>query len=276
MLTEVVGAGGVRLSLRVAGAANASAIVFVHGWAQSSLAWSPQLADPGLSGRYRLVGMDLRGHGGSDVPALGYDDPRAWAEDLAAVIDFAGAGAPVLLVGWSYGGLVITDYLRVHGTTNVAGIVLAGAITEIGRGRPGGKTGPAMRGALPAALSDDPAEAVPALTALCAGMSSRPVDGPLAQSLLGTSLSVPPAVRAALFRRDVDSSVVLGGLDVPALVVHGVEDQVVDLSAGEYAAGKIAGARTRWMPGTGHLPFVEAAAEFNSALAQFAGERFAH
>ncbi|AXB46625.1 alpha/beta fold hydrolase [Amycolatopsis albispora] len=276
MLTEVIGAGGVRLGLRVAGAANTSAIVLVHGWAQSSLAWSPQLADPGLTARYRLVGVDLRGHGGSDVPALGYDEPRVWAEDLAAVIDFAGAGAPVLLVGWSYGGLVITDYLRVHGTTNVAGIVFAGAITEIGRDRPGGRVGPAMRNALPAALSDDPAEAVPALTALCAGMSSRPVDGPLAQSLLGTSLSVPPAVRAALFRRDVDSSAVLAGLDVPTLVIHGVQDQVVDLSAGEYAAGKIAGARTRWMPGTGHLPFVEAAAEFNSALEQFAGERFAH
>ncbi|RZQ64317.1 alpha/beta fold hydrolase [Amycolatopsis suaedae] len=270
MLTEVVGSGGVRLGLRVAGAERTPAIVLVHGWAQSSLAWSAQLADPDLAERFRLVAVDLRGHGNSDVPVEGYDDSLTWATDLAAVLDFAGAGAPVVLVGWSYGGLVIADYLRHHGTEGVAGIVLAGAITEIGRDRPGGATGPAMRAALPAALSDDPAVAVPALTMLSAHMAAEPVDGALAQALLGTSLSVPPRVRGALFRRKVDSGEVLAGIDVPALVVHGDADEVVDPSAGEYAAGKIPGARRRWFEGAGHLPFVERAAEFNDELRRFA------
>lgn len=273
MNTDIEGAGGARIGLGVTGRKDAPAIVFVHGWAQSSLAWSQQLTDPSLTERFRLVAMDLRGHGRSDVPAGGYDDPLSWAGDLAAVLAFA--GTPAVVVGWSYGGLVITDYLRVHGSAGLAGIVLTGAITEIGRGRRGGRIGPVMRSALPDALSEDPAVAVPALTAFADGMAERDVPGPLVQSLLGGMLAVPPAVRAALFRREVDSADVLAAVDVPTLVVHGTDDAVVDSSAGEYAAGKIKGADARWWEGVGHLPFVEDAAEFNSLLSRFAHERSA-
>jgi pimeloyl-ACP methyl ester carboxylesterase len=265
-----VSAAGVRLGLWVEGAANPRAIVFVHGWAQSSRVWAAQFADPALTDRFRLVAMDLRGHGASDVPAEGYDDPRNWAEDLAAVLDFAGGDA--IVVGWSYGGLVIADYLRTHGTARMCGIVLVGAITEIGRGRPGGRIGPVMRAALPAALSDDPQVAVPALVEFNRGMAAKPVSGVHAQALLGASLSVPPAVRGALFRRDIDSADVLATVDVPTLVVHGTADLVVDPRAGEYAARKIPGARGRWWEGVGHLPFVEAVLEFNTVLRQFADE----
>ncbi|QRP45541.1 alpha/beta fold hydrolase [Amycolatopsis sp. FDAARGOS 1241] len=270
MNTGVSGTTGVRLNVRVEGAENSRPIVFVHGWAQSSRAWSAQLADPGLTERFRLVAMDLRGHGASDVPAAGYDDPRQWADDLAAVLDFAGDDA--IVVGWSYGGLVITDYLRVHGTARLAGIVLVGAITEIGRGREGGKTGPVMRAALPAALSDDPEVAVPALTGFMRSQASTAVPGTFAQALLGASLAVPPAVRTALFKRDVESADVLAAVDKPTLVVHGGADRVVDPSAAEYSAGKIPGAVLRWFVDAGHLPFVEDAGEFNSALRRFSGE----
>lgn len=270
MRTEVVGHGGVRLGLRVEGAGNERPLVFVHGWAHSATVWSGQLADPALSERFRLVAMDLRGHGASDVPATGYDDPHVWADDLAAVLDFAGPGA--IVVASSYAGLVVADHVRVHGTGRIGGIVLVGAITEIGRGHEGGRIGPAMRAALPAALHEEPVIAVPALIALSAEMTARPLPGTLAQLLLGSSLSVPPAIRAALFRRDVGNEDVLARIDVPTLVVHGTADQVVEPSAGEYAAGKIPGASMRWFVDAGHLPFVEAAGEFGSALRQFSAD----
>jgi non-heme chloroperoxidase len=269
MNTEV-SSGGVRLGLRVEGIANARPIVFVHGWAQSSRAWDPQFADSALTSRFRLVAMDLRGHGASDVPVAGYDDSRNWAEDLSTVLDFAGDGA--IVVGWSYGGLVLADYLRVHGSARLSGIVLAGAITEIGRGRPGGRIGSVMRAAMPGALSEDPRVAVPAMVDFNRDMVAGPVPGPYAQALLGASLAVPPAVRGALFSRDVGSADVLEAVRVPALIMHGTEDLVVDRSAGEYAAGKIPGASVRWLEGVGHLPFVEAAPEFTTALRRFTDE----
>jgi non-heme chloroperoxidase len=190
MRTEVVGHGGTRLGLRVEGAENSRPIVFVHGWAQSSGAWAAQLADPALTERFRLVAMDLRGHGASDVPATGYDDPAVWADDLAAVLDFAGPDA--IVVAWSYGGLVLTDHIRVHGTARLRGLVFVGAITEIGPDRPGGAIGSLMREHMRAMLSDDPDIAVPALTAFSRDMVTRPIPGTQAQALLGASLSVPP------------------------------------------------------------------------------------
>ena len=245
-----------RLTVHEAGPADAPAVVLVHGWAQSGAAW-PE----GVDG-YRTYAVDLRGHGESDEPLDGYRDSAAWAEDLAAVL--AHVGRPAVLVGWSYGGLVIMDYLRVHGTAQVTGLVLAGAITEIGRGRPGGKIGQVMRAALPAALTDDDA-----LADFCAAMApALTVD--TVKQLTVAALRVSPAVRAALFQRDVSSADVLAAIDVPTVVLHGVDDQVVSPAAGEHAAATIPGADLVLLPDTAHLPFLERPVEFAAALAKVA------
>ncbi|HEV7648261.1 MAG TPA: alpha/beta hydrolase [Actinophytocola sp.] len=270
MISEVVGAGGVRLAVREAGAAHAPPIVFLHGWSASAAAWSYQLADSELASHHRLVAVDLRGHGHSDTPDPadgGYADSAVWAADVAAVLDRTG---PAVLVGWSYGGLVIADYLRERGTSGVAGVVLVGAITEIGRDRPGGEVGPGWSGLLRPALSDDPGVAVPALTAMAARMTADPAPGADARRLLSDMLRVPPAVRAALFRRTVDNANVLAGASVPALVVHGERDDVISPRAAKYAAGKIPGALVRWFPNVGHMPFTERVDEFNAVLREFA------
>ena len=258
-----------RIAVRAVGDPQTPPIVFVHGWASSNRAWDGQLTDLELAARHRLIAVDLRGHGASDVPLTGYDRPATWAGDIAAVLDHA--GAPAVLVGWSYGGLVITDYLREHGTAGVAGLVLTGALTELGRDHPGGAVGSAWDGILRAVLSEDPDEAVPALTTLAKRMTTTPRPGPQVQRHVGEMLSVPPHVRKALFRRDVGSAEVLAAVDVPTLVVHGTEDSVVHPSGAEYSAGKIPGAVLRWFPAVGHMPFTESREEFTAALLEFAG-----
>ncbi|WP_433266125.1 alpha/beta fold hydrolase [Actinosynnema sp. CS-041913] len=264
MLTSLLTAEGVRLSAREAGPAHGPAVVLVHGWAQSGEVWSHQLADP----PFHACAPDLRGHGGSDVPRDGYRDSATWAGDLATVLDHTG---PAVLVGWSYGGLVIADYLRAHGTSRVHGLVLVGAVTEIGRGRPGGVTGRVMREALPGALSDDPAVAVPALHRFCAEQAAG-LSGEVVQRLLGTALRVPARVRGELFRRDVDSADVLRAVDKPTLVLHGTADEVVDPAAGEYAAATIPGAELRRYEDVGHAPFLERPERFSADLAAFVAE----
>ena len=268
MIHFVEGADGTRLAVRAAGDPTTPPIVFVHGWARSGADWAAQLADPELTARHRLLAVDLRGHGLSEVAEGGYDDPATWAADLAAVLDFA--GAPAVLVGSSYGGLVITDYLRERGTTNVSGLLLAGALTEIGPGNPGGATGPLMGPGLRDYLAEDPDVAVPALTRLAAGLTAEPATGDLIQQRLGEFLLVPPRVRRALFRRNVTSADVLAGITVPVLIVHGTEDTVVAPAAADYAAGKIPGASLRWFEGVGHLPFAERVEDFAVALRGFA------
>ncbi|WNV91074.1 alpha/beta hydrolase [Umezawaea sp. Da 62-37] len=245
-------ARGVRLAVHEAGPVDGPAVVLVHGWTQSGAAWAA------VDG-FRTFAVDLRGHGDSDVPADGYDDPEAWADDLAAVL--AHVGRPAVLVGWSYGGLVVADYLRVRGTSLVDGLVLVGAITGIGRGRVGGRIGPVMRAAMPAALTDDTA-----LAAFCAAMAPS-LPAATVDRLTAAALRVPPAVRAALFDRDVDNTDVLAAVDVPVVVLHGLDDGVVAPSAAEHNANAIPGAELVLLPGTGHLPFLERPAEFAAALA---------
>ena len=269
---ELRGGSGVRLAVRTAGPLDAPPIVLVHGWAQSSRVFTAQLGSP-LAERFRLIAIDLRGHGESEVPETGYDDPAQWAADVRAVLDYA--GRPAVLVGWSYGGLVITDYLREFGSAGVAGLVYVGAITELGRGRRGGRTGAAMRDALPDVLSEDAEVAEKAMREFVTGMSNSKLaarPNALGMALLDDALRVPVRVRGALFRRDVTSADVLAAVTVPTLVIHCDADAVVDIDAGRFTAETVPGARLRVFEGVGHLPFLERQAQFDAVLGEFADE----
>jgi non-heme chloroperoxidase len=235
-LTHVTAAGGGRLAVREAGPLGAPPVVLIHGWAQTGAVW--------------------------DLPDFGdYRDSARWAADLKAVLDHTG---PATVVGWSYGGLVIADYLRFHGTARITALVFVSAITEIGRDRPGGSVGAVMRDAVPGAITDDavmakfcqamapalPAETVDKLTAAAAASSHK--------------------VRGELFRRDVGSADVLKAVDVPTLVVHGTQDEVVAPAAAEYSAALIPGAELSLYPDTAHAPFLEQPVRFTSDLSRVA------
>lgn len=139
---------GVALNLVEAGDPEAPPIVFVHGLSQSWRSWVRQLADPELNRRFRLVAVDLRGHGRSQgahdavdpdgrphgpLPQSAYlaDDhaatARLWAGDLAAVVGGLDLRSPVI-VGWSYGGAVLSDYLATRdGLARVGKAMLLGS-----------------------------------------------------------------------------------------------------------------------------------------------------
>ena len=126
----ITGGGGVRLHVVETGNSSGRPILFIHGFSQCWLAWSRQLSSD-LADRYRLVAMDLRGHGLSDKPRDGYADSRLWADDINAVIRALKLDRPVLC-GWSYGPLVILDYVRHYGEEAVGGMAFVGAVTKLG------------------------------------------------------------------------------------------------------------------------------------------------
>lgn len=264
----VASADNARLAVYTAGRVDGPLVLFVHGWAQSAACWRHQLTDPRLADELFLVAMDLRGHGCSDVPDHGYDDPRTWADDVHAVLD--AVGRPAVLVGWSYGALVIADYLGRYGTAGTAGVLLTGAITGIGRGMAAGRVGPVMRAALPAALSVDPAVATPALTAFVRGFATSPL--PDADALLDACIATPPMVRAALFDRTADGAGLVAAVraaPVPVLVQHGTADAVVDPTTAQHHLATIPGATADWWDGAGHALFVEDPRRFGARLLAF-------
>jgi len=139
--TSVPTADGARLNVVRTGNQQGPAIVFIHGISQSWLSWIAQLADTTLRAKYRLVAFDLRGHGasqGSQVALDGGGVPLAplsdaaynngnaastaalWAGDLNAVISGLGLSSPTV-VGWSYGGVVLQDYMAARGGLGAVG-----------------------------------------------------------------------------------------------------------------------------------------------------------
>jgi non-heme chloroperoxidase len=264
----VTGGGGVRLRLREAGDPQGPSLLFLHGWSQCGLCWAPQF-ESDLARDFRLVAMDLRGHGRSDKPADAYGDSALWAADLHAVITELALERPVV-TGWSYGGLVICDYLRGNGDAALGGVHLVGAITELGTTTAAASVGPEFLAAARDSYSDDVVECI-------AGVENylRVVVGPELPDqdmalLVGYNALVPPQVRKQLFKRRVNNDDVLRALTVPVLVTHGADDQVVLASAGERHAGLISHARHSVYPDAGHAPFVQASTRFNQELRDFA------
>src|ERR1700754_3873363 len=126
----VTGGGGIRLHLVETGNPSGRPIVFMHGFSQCSLAWARQMNSE-LADTFRLVALDIRGHGLSDKPRESYGDSKLWADDVHAVIQALQLDRPVLC-GWSYGPLVILDYVRHYGEDGIGGLNFVGGVTKLG------------------------------------------------------------------------------------------------------------------------------------------------
>jgi non-heme chloroperoxidase len=264
----VRGSDGVRLYVVEAGDPAGPPIVFLHGFARASGCWAAQFAGR-LANRFRLVALDLRGHGSSDKPAQGYGDPQFWAGDLAAVVEQLRLSRPVL-VGWSYGGLVICDYVRERGEADVAGYCFVGAVTSLNTEPALRLVGPEFRQLIPAMLGSDPDARERADRDFCQLCTVAPRSD-VERGQTGQQLrACPRHVRQALFRRTADNAALVGELSRPVLIVHGDRDRVVRPDASVELARALPRARLSLYPGVGHEPFSEQTARFDAELAGFA------
>jgi len=239
-------------------------IVFIHGFSQSDMSWMRQV-DSDLAKEFRIVTYDLRGHGNSDKPldAARYRDSKAWGDEVQAIIETVGLKRPVL-VGWSYAGRVISDYVTTHGADNLAGINFVDALI---------KFDPALIGEnlknLPLMASEDLATNIAATRTFLHGCFSRQPSADDFETMLAFNMMVPPKVRAGLSGRPLDATEVMSKLKIPVLVTHGMEDRNAKVDVAKYTASVIPGAKLSIYDGIGHSPFYEDAPRFNAELAAF-------
>jgi len=256
---------GVAIAMQEWGCASGPEILFIHGFSQCHLCWKKQM-ESGLADAFRMVTYDLRGHGESDKPleAAYYQESLRWAQELHSVIAEAGLQRPVL-VGWSYAGRVICDYLLTYGDDSIAGINFVDAMTKSSPewASPGGKLISAMASAGPS----DNAERTLAFLRAC---TASPVAAGDLDSLLAFNLLTPVEVRSHMSGRPTPYEDALQKLRVPVLVTHGEKDQIVLPIVGRYTASVVSGAEASFYPESGHMPFWEDAARFNRELAAFA------
>jgi pimeloyl-ACP methyl ester carboxylesterase len=264
---RVTGGGGVQLHVEETGNPSGRPVLFIHGLSLSHLAWNRQLHSD-LAQDLRLVALDLRGHGASERPVDAYGDSALWAQDVDAVITSLGLERPIL-TGWSYGGVVICDYLSQYGEEAVGGVHLTGAVTRLGE--PAVPfLGPRFLAAVPHLFSADAEETVISLQSFVRLLTLEELNSADSALFLGSCAAVSPRVRQELLSRTLNYDSLLAGLSLPVLITQGLEDEVVLPAMADHNASLIPHARTSYFPNVGHATFWEHPDRFNSELRTFA------
>lgn len=269
----VEGWNGVSLYVPEYGNANGIPVILVHGWSQAHQSWARQFSGP-LADHCRLIVPDLRGHGLSDKPAdaEAYNNSAPWAGDLHAIIETLGLERP-LLIGWSMGGWVVQDYLRVHGDGNISGFSLIGSSGSTGRYSPVAaleqrENDTAVR-ASDMYEEELGANLAATLAFLKACFATLPDADDLAV-MTGFNMLCPPHVRLAARKRHEDYGPDLAKTSVPALVQWGIHERLAVSPMPEKTVEALPNGRAIKYTDSGHAPFWEETEAFNADLLTFA------
>ncbi|KGK81870.1 alpha/beta hydrolase [Stutzerimonas degradans] len=248
---------GVQLYYKDWGPKDGPVVTFSHGWPLSSDSWESQMLFLASQG-YRVVAHDRRGHGRSSQPWEG-NDMDHYADDLAAVIEALDL-KDVTLVGFSTGGGEVARYIGRHGTGRVKKAVLVSAVPPMMLktvDNPGGLPLEVFDGIRKASLEDRAQLYLDLASGPFYGFN-RPgakvsqglIDNWRAQGMQAghkNTYDSIAAFSATDFRGDLKK------FDVPTLVIHGDDDQIVPLeSSGKASAALIKDAQLIVYPGAPH------------------------
>jgi non-heme chloroperoxidase len=231
-------------------------VLFSHGWPLSADAWEKQMVYLAAHG-YRCIAHDRRGHGRSDQPWIG-NDMETYADDLAELIEKLDLHN-INLVGHSTGGGEVARYIGRHGCQRVAGVVLVGSVTPLMLKTDNNPIG------LPITVFDDIRSGVAAdrsqffrnLTSPFYG-TNRPDatvsqgrrDAFWLQGMQGGLLNQLECIKAF---SETDFSNDLKKFEIPTLIIHGDDDQIVPIAASALAATQfIKNATLKIYPGGPH------------------------
>src|SRR5437667_4395168 len=231
-------------------------VVFSHGWPLSSDAFEDQMFFLASRG-YRCIGHDRRGHGRSSQPWNG-NDMDTYADDLAQLVqklDLRGA----IHVGHSTGGGEVARYIGRHGTERVAKAVLIGAVPPLMLKTPANPGGLPMEvfDQIRAGVLNDRSQFFKDLSAAFYG-ANRPGanvsqglrDSFWLQGMLCGHKAVFDCIKAF---SETDFTEDLNKIDVPTLIMHGDDDQIVPIDdSAKLSAKIIKGAMLKIYPGAPH------------------------
>jgi non-heme chloroperoxidase len=248
-------------------------VVFSHGWPLNSDSWEAQMLFVASNG-YRAIAHDRRGHGRSSQPWNG-NEMNTYADDLATLIEELGL-TNAALVGFSTGGGEVARYIGRHGTKRVAKAALISAVPPLML-----KT-PANPGGLPIDVFDNIRAGVLAdrsqfykdLSAAFYG-ANRPVnkatqgmrDAFWFEGMMAGHKNQYDCIKAF---SETDFTEDLKKFDVPTLIIHGDDDQIVPIGAAALASAKLVKNSTlKVYPGAPHGITDTHKAELNADLLAF-------
>jgi non-heme chloroperoxidase len=231
-------------------------VVFSHGWPLSGDAWEDQMLFLASKG-YRCVAHDRRGHGRSSQPWTGHD-MDTYADDLAAVVEALDL-KDAIHVGHSTGGGEVARYIGRHGTKRVAKAVLVSAITPLmlkTAANPGGTPMEAFD-QIRAGVKADRSQFFKDLSGPFYGANRA--GAKVSQGvrdffwLQGMRCGLNAAYDCIKVFSETDLTEDLKKFDVPTLIIHGDDDQIVPIGASAQLSAKIVkGAILKVYPGAPH------------------------
>lgn len=250
-------------------------LVMIHGWSQSAAMFKHQLA--GLSARYRVIAVDLRGHGESDKPSHGYRISRL-AQDLREFLD-ALELTDINLLGWSMGTSVIWCYLELFGPARLRKLILVDQppwVIHTPEQSPediansGAITDAAGLVTLCHALRTD---TVATVTNFVSSMLTPAIDPQEKAWIIAENLKMPAeyAARLLLNHGTLDWRDSIARITLPTLIVGGTQSHVTAQSQ-RWIHGQIPGSKLEiFESGGSHFMFLEAPDRFNAVVREFVG-----
>jgi len=232
-------------------------VVFSHGWPLNSDSWESQMVF--LAGHgYRCIAHDRRGHGRSSQPGSG-NDMDTYAADLSDLIETLYL-RDAALIGFSAGGGEVARYVGHHGTTRVARLALISAVPPLmlkTEANPEGLPLAVFDGLRAKSLADrsqfyKDLAGGPFFGANRPGarVSQGLIDSFWSQGMQAGHLNTFECIRAF---SETDFSKDLGKFDVPTLIVHGDDDQIVPIGASALSSSKlVSNATLKIYPGAPH------------------------
>jgi non-heme chloroperoxidase len=231
-------------------------VTFSHGWPLNADMWDGQMLFLAQQG-FRVVAHDRRGHGRSGQASSG-NDMNGYADDLAAVIETLEL-RDVTLVGHSTGGGEVARYIGRHGTDRVAKVVLIAAVPPLVLKTDANPEGLPLEAfdALRAALVSDRSQLWRNFAAQFYGANregAKVSQGVLDQFWLWSmQAGLKNAYESIKAFSETDFTEDLKKIDVPALVLHGEDDQIVPVhDSARKSARLIKGAKAIYYPGAPH------------------------
>lgn len=219
------------------------AVVFSHGWPLNSDMWEAQMVFLANHG-YRCIAHDRRGHGRSSQPWSGNDMDR-YAEDLSELIEVLNLEA-IVLIGFSAGGGEIARYIGNHGTQRVAKAALISAIPPLMLKTPANPDGLPLEkfDAIRAGSSSDRSQFYRDLAQgpffganrKGAKVSQGMMDSFWLQGMQAGHQNTYDCIKAF---SETDFTSDLKKFDVPTLIIHGDDDQIVPIGASALQSAKL-------------------------------------
>ena len=248
-------------------------VVFSHGWPLNADAWDDQLFFLASRG-YRAIAHDRRGHGRSSQTWTG-NEMDTYADDLAALVE-ALALTNVVHVGHSTGGGEVVRYIGRYGTKRVANAVLVGAVPPLMLKTAKNPEGLPIEAfdQIRAAVSADRSQFWKDLSAPFYGANRQ--GSTVSQGVrdafwrLGMQCGLRAAYDCIKAFSETDFTEDLRKVDVPTLVIHGDDDQIVPISVGGLRSSKmIKGATLNVYRGAPHGLMSTHQQQFNTDLLEF-------